>query len=311
MNPFAQGIPLERPDHAPAPAMKVPAELVCSWPVGTFVENLVALTDGGLIVSVLSERELVRIDPGRPPQTFARLPDSPTGLSQVGRDLFVNVGEPGKGGWSIHRVGPDGGSEKALDVPEAYFLNGSTPFQRNSLLVVDAALGRVFLVNTRTRTHTLWLEHPLLGKASSEPMLPGVNGVKLFRGNVYFTSTDRALVLRVSVKADGTPGAVETLADRFVGDDFAFDVDGNMYVATHVHNQLQRLGPTGERVVLAGPEEGMNGSTAVAFGRGPTNQRSLYVTTTGGIFAPLDGRVREAKVVRLDVGVEGAAVAGD
>lgn len=58
--------------------------------------------------------------------------------------------------------------------------------------------------------------------------------------------------------------------------------------------------------MLAGLDEGMHGSTSAAFGRTEADRRSLYVTTTGGIIGPIDGRVREAKLVCLDIGVEGA-----
>jgi hypothetical protein len=81
-------------------------------------------------------------------------------------------------------------------------------------------------------------------------------------------------------------------------------------VATHVHNQLQWLSPDGTRTVLAGADDGMHGSTAAAFGRRDEDPRALYVTTTGGIVMPVDGQVREAKLVRLELGVEGAPLTG-
>ncbi len=133
-----------------------------------------------------------------------------------------------------------------------------------------------------------------------------MNGVRSF-GGTYFTSTERALILRVPVTPGGDAGVVEALAARFVGDDFALDVDGHLYVATHVHNQVQRLSTKGERLRAreARRRECTDPSPA-AFGRAEADRRSLYVTTTGGIIGPIDGQVREAKLVRLDIGVEGA-----
>jgi sugar lactone lactonase YvrE len=93
-------------------------------------------------------------------------------------------------------------------------------------------------------------------------------------------------------------------------DDLALDAHGNLYVVTHVHNQLQRLSPDGTRTVLAGADDGMHGVTAVAFGQLDEDRRALYVTTTGGIVMPVDGHVREAKLVRLELGVEGAPLNG-
>ena len=60
----------------------------------------------------------------------------------------------------------------------------------------------------------------------------------------------------------------------------------------------------GRRVALAGPEQGMHGATACAFGVG-TDDTALFVTTTGGIVMPVDDVPREAKLVRLDVARRG------
>lgn len=307
---LAKGISVERPVHDATLSARVPATVVASWPIGTFVENLLALDDGSLLVSVHSEGRVDRVQPGGERRPWSSFDAGTTGLSRIGDHVFVSVGHPGQGSWAIHRVSGEGRSEKLVDLQEALFLNGSTPFRGESLLVVDSILGRVFEVGTRTGTYRTWLDDDLLRKITPEPMMPGVNGVKTFGRHVYFSCTERALLLRTAVDADGRPGPLEIVAERFVGDDFAFDVDGNLYVTTHVHNQVQKLGMDGTRTVVAGVEEGMNGSTAIAFGRTAVDGRSMYVTTTGGILAPIDGRVREAKLVRLDVGVRGALLGG-
>lgn len=301
---------VERPDHAAAVVERVRSKIIATWPVGTFVENIVARDDGSLIVSIVTSHELALVRPGDKPRRFAVMPGPPTGLTLLGDELFVNVGEPGQEGWSIVRVSGDGHVAKLLDVPDARFLNGSAVFRGSILVVVDSILGRAFLVDTRSAEYSVWLDDELLRKSTSEPMMPGVNGVKTFHGHVYFTSTERSLVLRAPASRDGSAGKLEVLAERFVGDDFALDVHGNLYITTHVHNQLQRLAPDGTRTVLAGAEDGLHGSTAAAFGHSHEDRRALYVTTTGGIVAPIDGLVREAKLVRLEVGVEGALLTG-
>lgn len=75
-------------------------------------------------------------------------------------------------------------------------------------------------------------------------------------------------------------------------------------ITTHVHNTLVRLDPDGRRVALAGPEQGMHGATACAFGVG-ADDGALFVTTTGGVVMPVDDVPREAKLVRLDVARRG------
>ena len=85
--------------------------------------------------------------------------------------------------------------------------------------------------------------------------------------------------------------------------------DGNLLITNHIHNTVIRLDPsTGKRTAIAGPDQGMAGSTACAFGTAPGDRASLFVTTTGGIVMPLDGVVQEAKLVRLETGVTGQPV---
>lgn len=307
---LAKGIPVERPVHDAATPRRVPATILATWPVGTFVENLLARADGSIVVSVHSEGRLDLVHPGKDRTTWRQFDAGTTGLAQLGEQLFVSVGHPGQNNWAIHRLDPEGRSEKLVDVPEALFLNGSTPFSGTKILVVDSILGRAIVVDTRTGRYETWLDHDLLRKITPEPMMPGVNGVKTFGKHVYFSCTERAVLLRAPVEPDGSAGPLEVVAERFVGDDFAFDVHGNLYVTTHVHNQVLKLATDGERTVVAGLEEWMNGSTAISFGRTKADERSMYVTTTGGILAPVDGRVQEAKLVRLDVGALGAPLDG-
>jgi hypothetical protein len=41
------------------------------------------------------------------------------------------------------------------------------------------------------------------------------------------------------------------------------------------------------------------------FGRAPGDENALYVTTDGGLVAPYEGAVQEAKLLRLEVGEVG------
>ena len=47
------------------------------------------------------------------------------------------------------------------------------------------------------------------------------------------------------------------------------------------------------------------GTTACAFGRAPGDENALYVTTDGGLVAPYEGAVQEAKLLRFEVGEVG------
>ncbi|MRS99418.1 hypothetical protein GJQ57_12260 [Ralstonia pickettii] len=305
---LSQGVPVNKPEHQSGPTHPVAAQIIATWPAGTFVENLLARPDGKVVVSVHSEGRLEVVDAQGGRRVLAQFDAGTTGLSAIGSELFVSVGHPGENNWAVHAFTTDGGSRVIARVEQALFLNGSTPLDKHTILAADSILGSVFWIDTQTGASGTWLQHEDFKKSTPEPMMPGINGIKKFGQYVYFSSTERALLLRTKVDDYGKPGDVEVVAQRFVGDDFAFDVQGNLYVTTHVHNQVQRLSPDGVRTVVAGVDEWMHGSTAVSFGRSASDAHALYVTTTGGILAPVDGRVREAKLVRLHLGMPGAPV---
>jgi sugar lactone lactonase YvrE len=131
--------------------------------------------------------------------------------------------------------------------------------------------------------------------------MPGANGIKIFGGFAYVSVTDANTLYRTPLDAQGRAGDLEVFASELRADDFAFDRQGTLYIATHPAQSVLRLTQDGERTTIAGPSQGAVGSTACAFGRGPGEERALYVTTTGGIYFPHEGRLQDAKLLRLQV----------
>lgn len=68
---------------------------------------------------------------------------------------------------------------------------------------------------------------------------------------------------------------------------------------------MVRLDAVGTRTIVAGPNQGAVGTTGCAFGRAAGDENALYVTTDGGLVAPYEGAVQEAKLLRLEVGEAG------
>jgi hypothetical protein len=58
-------------------------------------------------------------------------------------------------------------------------------------------------------------------------------------------------------------------------------------------------------VAIAQAEQGMTGSTALAFGKEEGDRAAVYVVTNGGLSFPPPTGLESAKIVRLEVGVEG------
>jgi sugar lactone lactonase YvrE len=190
------------------------------------------------------------------------------------------------------------------------FANGLTPFDSAHLLLAESHLGQLCLIDLAAKRTDVWIEDERLTRAEGIPFLPGVNGVKRFHDAVTVSSTGRALMLRATVLPDGSAGPLEVIAERLRVDDLAFDAAGNAYLCTHIGHSLDRLTPVGDRVSLGGVAQGLAGSTACAFGRRGAERQALYITTTGGIVTPPGGVLQHARLVRLDVGVDGYPLSG-
>ena len=289
--------------HNECALQPVPSRIVASWPVGTFIENIAVLADGSFCLSVHNKRELLRVSRDGESRLCTQMPTSPAGLVAFGDGVLVVGGEVGVGPHHVFRVGGDGRVETMLEVRDTLFLNGFTPGSSGRAYTVDSLVGAIIEIDTKRRTSRVVLQDERLTKCSDEPMLPGANGIKLGDGCAYVTNTDRALVLKARLDDAGEMSGLEVIAEGLRGDDLAVGTDGDLFITNHIHNTLIRLSPDGSRVAVAGPEQGMAGSTACAFHSADSG--ALYVTTTGGIVMPLGGVTQEAKFVRLDVGVNG------
>jgi sugar lactone lactonase YvrE len=230
------------------------------------------------------------------------------GLVVDGERVFVVAGEPGTAPGTLFEVGLDGRVQERLTLPDNVFLNGFTPGYAGRAYTVDSVRGEVIAVDLHAFTASVVLADELLTKCSAEPMVPGANGIKADDSSLWITNTDRATVLRADLRADGSVGPPTVVAEHLRGDDLALDEQGNAYITTHIENTLVRLAPDGGRHALAGPEQGMAGSTSCAFGTAPDERASLFVLTTGGVIMPYEGVPQPAKLVRLDVGVAGRPV---
>ncbi len=280
-------------------------DIVATWPVGTFLENIAVREDGIILVTSLSDATVHSVDKSGKARLFAKLPQPVTGIVVSGSETFVCSGAVGKNPWKVFRIDSEGRHSLLVEIPEALLLNGFTPFRGRTALAVDSYLGAIFEVNLDDRRYQMWLQHELLGKRSDREVMPGVNGIKCFQNAVFVTNTDSERLIKVEVVENGAAGAPIVLEENLVGDDFAFDSTGALYVATHSQNGIMKLSSTGQRRTIAGPRQGMVGATACTFGNTEEDRKTLYVTTTGGIVSPFEGRLQLAKLVRLEVGVEG------
>ncbi len=286
-----------------------PTRVVATWPKGSFVENIAIDPAGAIFVTLHTDRAIVRVDPASGAVTPFTQFDTPVAGLAFAADgsLIISGGTPGQPPGVIWRATPDGSVSRVADLPEAAFLNGMTPLD-DRFLVADSMGGLIYAVSPRDGSVTTWLADPKLAPADASGT-PGANGIKVFAGHAYISVTGSDAIYRTPITG-GNAGPLAPYAERLRADDFAIDAAGALYIATHPARSLVRLTPDGRRTTLAGAEHGMVGATAVAFGRTEADGHAVYVTTTGGTMTVPTEDLEPAKLVRVEVGVRGAALRG-
>jgi sugar lactone lactonase YvrE len=261
--------------------------------------------------------EILAIEPGGETSTLAILdpstpPDFDFGVAGLAVDPRGDVyaaltsGNPATHG--VWRVGRDGRKERlpgseAIDFPNALALDA-----RGNLYVTDTKGGAVWRFPPGS-AGALWLRDELL---APDPAA-GANGIVFVPPRtLYVANTDRALIARVPIRPDGSPGNPEVVAQGFellLIDGLAADVHGGLHAAIvgsviFGTAPLVRVDPgTGSITPSTDDYARFDFPTSLAFGAGGGDRASVYVVN-GALF-PDDSPGRGPGVVRVGVGVPG------
>ena len=195
---------------------------------------------------------------------------------------------------------------KIADIPEGVFLNGMTALDGDgNVLIADSGKGVVWRLDTNSGDYKIAIDDPLMKPAAGARVAIGINGIKIRNGTLYFTNTFQFTFNRVSINSNGTAaGAAEVVVQNGMCDDFAFDRAGNAWVALEADNTLQKITPEGAMTAVVGNKYSTElvGPTAMQFGRTPQDESILYITTNGGLAAPVNGTYIEGgKVAAVDL----------
>lgn len=302
---------------------------VYQFPNETWIENIAVRPNGNLLVTLIFEPELWKIDPGTGTGQLVHRFNSVTsvfGIAEASPDIFaVAVGnwsytsQVQAGTWSIWTLDLNSDSievSKVTDLPQAHYLEGMTACLTapGTILSADSARGLIYSVDTTTGDYSTVISNPYL-KPNRTAIVPlGVNGIHTYIDSssqqwLYFSNTFAQpflgrIPLTATCEAAGdvqeilgyAPGDVEA-------DDFALDADGNAYVTTNSANSILKVSGDGSvmKVVGGQNETVVAGADAAAFGRTRWDSNILYVTTTGGIVVPPPSGVVGGKVVAVDL----------
>jgi len=293
------------PIYADTPVELAPHEIVTSFPANTFLENLAIASNGTLFVTNHEVGQILQIAPEGDSSVLASTDGKVTGIAFAPDGSLILTGWNAQGLSIILCATLEGAVEQVATLPDALFLNGITPLTRDRYVAADSYRGCIWQFDRITRQVSIWLEHPLLARSSPDNPFPAANGIKRFGNSLYVSNTEKMLLLKIPISGDERAGEPAILIAPTNIDDFAFDTEGNLYAATHIYNSVLRIEPDGKTTAIALAEQGVIGSTAVAFGRRPSDATNIYVTTNGGMFLPPAGGVVPANVVRLEVGKPG------
>jgi sugar lactone lactonase YvrE/uncharacterized protein YciI len=289
------------------PTQLVPAESLETYPKGYFLENIVVDVDGTIYITENTTGQILRYRPTTgEADVFGSVEAQLAGLGLDIDGTLVATGHTETNSENVYQFAADGTVETVISIPEAEFLNGMALLQPGVFLVADSRTATIWRVDINTQQAMPWLQHETLAPNSQAPVIPGANGIKLFNGAVYVTNSGQAHVVRIPLNADGSAGEPTVIFDNIVLDDFAFGRSGSLYGTTHIFNSVVRITPDGQRQTIATGEQGVTGSTALAFGSLESDRRSVYVVGDGGIFsATTETDIIPPELVRLEIGEAG------
>jgi hypothetical protein len=313
---------------------KATLSTLATFPKGYFLENLAVRADNSILVTSIKTHELWYVPPANlgeqvEPALLFAFEKSPTSMVEAEPDVFYLFTTDGYATHvsDLHRIdlrdwkpGQEIHPELVLTFPSAVrALNGCCLIGPRTILVADSFASLIWRVDLsedgRSASASIWLKHysMLYHPGELKPEQPGVNGLRFSNKTsyLYYTSTVLKLFMRMRVDRETLAplGIPEYLGGDKMMDDFLLDEDaGVAYVTTHRENTIDRMSlepdRSEERESVAGNpfDEELVGPSSGAWGRAPGEAgRVAFFTTDGGTTAPPpDGKVREAKVLRVE-----------
>ncbi|MGX1882727.1 hypothetical protein [Streptomyces sp. NPDC055287] len=258
---------------------------------GQTPESIALEPDGSANVTFALARQVARLSPHHEPRIIAQLPavanpNTPitevavaTGIARAhDGTLYVNYATGTKltGIWRIRPHHPK--PEQIACLPTNGFPNGlALDEHRGVLYAADSTRATVWRVPAKVAPGSgcvkpkAWATGSKLQRSAAPTGMVGANGLQLRHGAVWVTNFDKALLLRIPVKPNGSAGAIQTRATGLTGvDDFAFvGRDDTVLAALITDSKVALVRPNGTHRVVLTAKDGLSNPTSVAV-RGET-----------------------------------------
>ena len=292
----------------------LPTKLIYEYPNGTWCENLAVRSDGSILITSLTAPDVWLVDPHAPnPQStlITRFTDAfvTGGITETTPDTFyvavanfsiTDFTAAPAGSVRVHRISfPDPTSylgarvSLAATLEDAELINGMTTLNSTHVLAADTIKGVVWAVNVLTGTSSILMSDPLMTSPAGSK-IPGLNGLKIYNGTLYFTNSAQRIFGKIAMNPDGTaagPGVIVAQAQQTDFDDFAMNAQGEAFLVNGPTDAVSTVQQNGVQTVIAGQAGSteIGEPTAAQFGRTLLDNDVLYVTTAGGLGEAIGG----------------------
>ncbi|GAM59025.1 hypothetical protein JCM19231_3214 [Vibrio ishigakensis] len=266
-------------------ASDVNIDSVISMPVGHFFENLTYLNDQELITSDYTGQSLYKYNEQGLASLWAKVDGHPVSIrfDEKGQGLLavhemsILEGADFVNHMALYKVSNEGKLTRLMGLDTPAFLNGMVYLGEQQYLISDAANGKIYRFDMASNELSTWFEDELLQPLKDRPGLPGINGMQLYKGAIYFTNSAQQLLGKINI--DGNQATkLETVEKGIQADDFIIDEQGTWFITTHHHEIIKYTADKEKSVVL---NHGVEGSTAIQI----SNQDPgyFYITNDGGL----------------------------
>jgi len=312
------------PDHDPELVYAFDPVPTPPSPFGETPESVATDFDGNLYVSLALTGEIAKIDEdgnrstvtmlplGNPADCLGPFPGIMGALAiDLGGNLYVPVNSCDLSAKGVYRISPDGSYEMIAQLPPESLGNGIA-YRLGHLYVADSGSSRIFRApaNGDGSMAEVWVDEPLLADPNPADPIPGANGLQFYNRKMLVANAGASSVVAIDldfpldgsgdIQPDGpaynlfgpagTNAVWETDPAQFPGlDDFAVDIAGNIWGTTDPFQTLVRMNiHTGKTKVILTAEDGLDGPSSCAYGRG-RDHNTLYITNAQFPFFPPTG----------------------